>query len=165
MARAFEAERVLRLPLMAHLSTICPEGPRGTPVWFLWEEGVLWIPGDTGSHFVQRIEADPRVAVDIVEYDNAAGILQHVGLRGSAELGDTDVPARFGRVLAKYLGPDRTTWNAWFVERIARIDDPATRMIRLVPDSIFTNDVSYFRTGPDLAVPRLGPEGAEVPEK
>ena len=163
MARAFDAERVLHLPLMAHLSTICPEGPRGTPVWFLWEEGALWIPGDAASHFVQRIAADPRVSVDIVEYDNAAGVLLHLGLRGRAELVDQGVPARFRRLLARYLGPREADWNAWFVDRVAQIDDPQTRMIRLVPDSLFTNDVSYFRTGPDLAAPSQR-EWPQMPE-
>lgn len=62
-------------------------------------------------------------------------------------------PDRFRRLLAKYLGPDQSTWNEWFLADIAMIDDPDGRLIRLVPDSIFTNNVSYFRTGPDLAWP------------
>lgn len=145
MGQAFDPEAVLRQPLMAHLSTVSAEGPRGTPVWFLWEQDALWIPGDAGSHFVRRIAADPRVAVDIVDYDNAAGRLLHLGLRGLAEVTRDGVGERFRRLLAKYLGPDPETWNAWFVVNVARPDDPATRFIRLAPESVFTNDVSYFR--------------------
>lgn len=153
MGHGFDPELVLRQPLMAHLATTSPDGPRGTPVWFLWEDGALWIPGDTGSHWVRRIGHDPRVAVDIVEYDNAAGRLLHLGLRGRAEVVADGVPARFRRLLVKYLGPDEAAWNGWFMERIARLEDPETMMVRLVPESTFANNVSYFRSGPDLAAP------------
>ena len=67
-------------------------------------------------------------------------------------------PARFRRLLARYLGSDEATWNRWFISEVARIDDPDGRLIRLVPESVFTNDVSYFRTGPALAS-RLRPAG------
>jgi hypothetical protein len=62
-------------------------------------------------------------------------------------------PPRFRRLLTKYLGPEEAAWNPWFVREVARIDDPGGRMIRLDPDSVFTNNVSYFRTGPALAWP------------
>ena len=58
---------------------------------------------------------------------------------------------RFERLLDKYLGPDRTQWNPWFIENVARIDAPDVRLIRLVPESVFTNNVSYFLTGPEVA--------------
>ena len=93
--------------------------------------------------------ADPRVAVEIVDYDNRRGLLRHLGLRGRAGITSMD-PVLFRRLLRRYLGPDET-WNRWFIDEIARIDDPDGRLIRLVPESIFTNDVSYFRTGPALA--------------
>ena len=60
---------------------------------------------------------------------------------------DTDL---FRRLLTRYLGA-QDTWNPWFIENVAKIDAPEGRLIRLVPDSTFSNDVSYFRTGPDLA--------------
>ena len=31
--------------------------------------------------------------------------------------------------------------------------DPDGRLIRLAPDSVFTNNVSYFLNGPDLSWP------------
>ena len=39
----------------------------------------------------------------------------------------------------------------WFTEEIARIDDPSGRLIRLDPETLYTNNVSYFLTGPALA--------------
>ncbi len=150
MPRPFDPEEVLCLPLMAMLATVDSDGaPRNAPVWFDWDGAVLSMLGNRAGSSVKRIEGDPRVAVEIVQYDNAGGILRHLGLRGRAEITpmDTDL---FRRLLRRYLGPE-PEWNRWFIDTIARIGDPDSRLIRLRPESIFTNDVSYFRTGPELA--------------
>lgn len=150
MPRPFDPTDVLSKPLMANLATIGETGPCNAPVWFSWEDGVLSMLGSTKNSSVLRLEADPRCAVEIVDYDNAAGILRHVGMRGKAAIIDMDT-ALFRRLLKRYLDPDPSKWNTWFIETIACIDDPTGRLIQLRPDSIFTNDVSYFRTGPELA--------------
>lgn len=153
MPTAFDPEEVLRLPLMATLGTLSGDGaPCTAPVWFAWEDGALWMLSDESASSARRIAADPRVSVEIVDYDNAAGRLRHLGLRGRASVEPMD-PALFRRLLRRYLGPAET-WNPWFIEHVARIEDPSGRLIRLAPESTFTNDVSYFRTGPDLAPPR-----------
>jgi hypothetical protein len=152
MGVPFDPEAVLGLPLMASLATASPEGPRVAPVWFLWEEGMLWMPGTRTGSSVRRLARDPRCAVEIVRFDAQAGVLLHLGLRGRAEVRVME-PGRFRRLLARYLGPDEAGWNGWFVEEIARIDDPEGRLIALAPESVFTSNVSYFRTGPDLAWP------------
>lgn len=151
MSTPFDPEDVLRLPLMANLATLAEDGaPRNAPVWFHWEDGALHLLSDETASSARRIARDPRVAVEIVDYDNAGGILRHLGMRGCATVEPMD-QGLFRRLLARYLGPDETAWNPWFIETVARIDDPAGRLIRLVPESIFTNDVSFFRTGPALA--------------
>lgn len=151
MPLPFDPEDVLRLPLVANLATIDAKGaPRNAPVWFQWEGGALFMLADEGSSSLRRIECDPRVAVEIVEYDNARGIMRHLGLRGRATVEAMD-EALFRRLLARYLGAEESLWNPWFIENVARLSDPTGRLLRLVPDSIFTNDVSFFRTGPDLA--------------
>lgn len=152
MARPFDPEDVLSRPLMANLATMEAEGPRNAPVWFIWEEGALWMLGHREGSSVRRLQADPRCAVEIVHLDVAAGVLLHLGLRGRAEVLPME-PARFRRLLARYLGPEPDSWNPWFIQEIAAIDDPEGRWIRLEPDSTFTNNVSYFRTGPDPALP------------
>ncbi len=146
----FPPEAVLHKPLMANLATTTPDGAaRNAPVWFLWEDGALWMPTTDGSSSARRLAHDPRCAVEIVEFDGPGGILLHLGLRGSAEVVAMR-PTLFRRLLRKYLGPEKD-WNPWFIDTIARIDAPDGRLIRLVPDSTFTNNVSYFRTGPALA--------------
>jgi hypothetical protein len=156
VARPFDPGVVLGRPLMATLATVSDEGaPRAAPVWFLWEDGALWMPGDAGTSSVLRLGRDARAAVEIVDFDLAAGRLLHLGLRGRAEIRPME-PDRFRRLLARYLGPDEAAWNAWFIREIARIDSPEGRLIRLVPKSVFTNNVSHFLTGPALAWPPGG---------
>lgn len=156
MGRSFDPEAVLAMPLMANLATLSPDGPRNAPVWFLWETGALWLLGSAEGRSVVRLRSDPRCAVEIVHFDNPGGVLLHLGCRGIAEVLPMDADL-FRRLLCKYLGPDQTAWNPWFIASIAAIDDPDGRLIRLVPDSVFTNNVSYFRTGPALAWP--SPQG------
>lgn len=150
MTTPFDPADVLDLPLMANLATLAEDGsPRNAPVWFHWEAGALWLLGSEDGASVRRVLSDPRVAVEIVHYDNAGGILRHLGFRGRATVVPMD-PALFRRLLTRYLGPE-DRWNAWFIETVARTHDPAGRLIRLAPETTFTNDVSFFRTGPDLA--------------
>lgn len=152
MPTPFDPELVLSKPLMAHLATVALDGtPRNAPVWFHWENASLWMLGSAGNSSTQRLIENPACAVEIVDYDNTVGILRHLGLRGRATVEPND-PDLFHRLLNRYLGaPD--TWNPWFIEQVAMINAPTSRMIKLIPDSIFTNDVSFFRTGPELATP------------
>ena len=150
MGEPFDPRELLARPLMANLATRSNDGPRNAPVWFIWEDGAIWLLGSKNGSSVRRLISDPRCAVEIVHFDNEAGILLHLGLRGSATVETMDA-SRFRRLLAKYLGPDEASWNSWFIENIAAIDDPDGRLIRLAPESVFTNNVSYFRTGPALA--------------
>ncbi len=152
MGMPFDERVLLAEPLMANLATLGPEGPCNAPVWYLWENDALWMLGSKNASSVQRIEADPRCAVEIVRFSAEGGVLLHLGLRGTARVRPM-APDLFRRMLAKYLGPDEATWNAWFIETVARIDDPEGRLIELKPTSVFTNNVSYFRTGPKLAWP------------
>ena len=152
MGQRFDPEKLLQMPLMANLATIAPEGPRNAPVWFHWQEGALWMPGHEGGSSVRRLRADPRCAVEIVHYRNGAGVLAHLGLRGRAEI-EPMRPDLFRRLLARYLGPEPAQWNTWFIDNVACLDDPDGRLIRLAPESVFTNNVSCFRSGPALAWP------------
>jgi hypothetical protein len=155
MATPFDPEAILCLPLMANLATLSPDGPRNAPVWFHWQDGALWMLGDAQGSSVRRLQDDPRCAVEIVHYDNRSGVLAHLGLRGRASIRPM-CPELFRCLLTRYLGPDPDSWNPWFIDHVARIDDPDGRLIRLMPDSVFTNNVSFFRTGPELAWPARG---------
>lgn len=152
MPRPFDPDALLSQPLMANVATVSAEGaPRNAPMWFLWEGGAIWLLSDERASTVTRLARNPNCAVEIVKFDNEAGVLLHLGLRGAASVAPND-PVRFRRLLTKYLGVE-ARWNPWFLANIARIEDESGRFIRLAPSSTFTNNVSYFRTGPDLAWP------------
>ena len=147
MRRDFDFDVVLLKPLMAHLATGSPDGPRESPVWFLWEAGAIWLIGTSRDSFARRLRAEPRCAIGIVDFDAARGVLRHVGVRGTAEIGAMD-NARRGRLLSRYLGPAPEAWNPWFIEHVVA---PLDLMIRVTPQSIVAKNASFFLTGPDLA--------------
>ncbi|WP_246476601.1 pyridoxamine 5'-phosphate oxidase family protein [Salicibibacter cibi] len=48
---------ILSRPIFAHLSTFHEEGPRESPVWFLWENEKIWMIGNYKTDsFPKRIE-------------------------------------------------------------------------------------------------------------
>jgi hypothetical protein len=137
----FDLDAFLALPLMAHLSTASPDGPRGSPVWFLWEEGHLWVIANRQHDtFAARIERDPRCAVGIVDFAPARGQLRHVGMRGRAEVVPFD-RGRAVRKLVRYLGDDQSRWD----RRIFTLDDGAKPLIfvRFAPDTVVVRDQGY----------------------
>lgn len=141
----FDPSELLAKPLMAYLATGSPEGPRCSPVWYLWEDSAIWLIGSEEDSFPKRLRTEPRCAVSIVDFDVTSGILRHIGIRGHADVCSID-PDRLRRLLARYLGHD--DWNNWFK---ANVVDPLDLMIKITPASIIARDMSYFKTGPDFA--------------
>ena len=130
---------VLARPLFAHLATASEDGPRESPVWFLWEDGALWITGnyETDS-FPKRVEREPRCAIGIVEFDASTGLVRHVGFRGRARLEPHDA-ARMRRLFGRYMG-DPAGWDARFVEIL---DDADYVFVRFEPETAVVRDQSY----------------------
>jgi hypothetical protein len=130
---------ILQRPLFAHLATHSEEGPRESPVWFLWEQDALWIIGNYRTDsFPKRIELEPRCAVGIVDYDNSTGLVQHVGFRGRARLEPHDAD-RMKRLLNRYMG-EIERWDERFVEIL---DDTDYIFIRFDPQTAVIRDQSY----------------------
>jgi hypothetical protein len=138
--RDFDVDAFLQRPLVAHLATSSPDGARDSPLWFLWEDGALWLVGTERDSFPRRIAADGRCAVGVVDFDLARGRLLHLGMRGTAEVVPLE-PARLYRFLARYLGEDPDSWNPWFREQVV---DGLDLMVRFVPTSVVARDMSYF---------------------
>ncbi len=85
--KTIELEELLARPLFAHLATNSPGGPRESPVWFLWEEGAIWILGNRRTDtFPTRIEKEPRCALGIIDSDLGTGRVHHGGFRGRASI-------------------------------------------------------------------------------
>lgn len=139
-ADSFELEEFLARPLFAHLSTNSESGPRDSPVWFLWRDGVVWIIGNSRENsFQHRIAEDPRCAVGIVHFDIKKGIVQHVGFRGRAEIKPFDETTT-RQLFSKYLGEKGERWDTRFKETF---EDPETFLVRFTPDTAVVRDQSY----------------------
>ena len=139
-ARSVDVDEFLSRPLFAHLATATADGaPRDSPVWFLWDEGAVWIIGEPTDSFPERVKGEPRCAVGVVDFDRRRGLVQHVGIRGRGSVEPWDA-ARARRLLARYLGSDEARWDARFIEPLS---DPRYRFVRVVPESVVARDVSY----------------------
>ncbi len=147
MRRDFNIQNVLSKPLMLYLATVCEEGPRSSPLWFLYEDEKIWLFGTDKDSFIKRLRNDPRCALSVVDFNLKSGILLHVGIRGMATLQQVN-PERLRRFVGKYLGYDTDSWNKWFIKNVV---DPVDMMVEVKPKTIVAKDVSSFKTGPDLA--------------
>jgi hypothetical protein len=130
---------LLSRPLFAHLATASGDGPRESPVWFLWEDGALWIIGNYKTDtFPKRVEREPRCAAGIIDFDAATGLVQHAGFRGRASLTPHD-PARMERLLSRYMG-ELDAWDRRFVEILGDADYV---FVRFEPETVVVRDQSY----------------------
>jgi hypothetical protein len=135
-------EAFLSRPLFGHLATRAPEGPRESPVWYLWEDETAWVLGDAATDtFPGRIEREPSCSLGVVDFDAERGLVQHVGIRGEGSVEPFD-PARAERLLARYLGPDRADWDPRFSEYVADPTETAL-LVRVEPATVVARDQSY----------------------
>jgi len=140
----FDVAGFLQQPLVAHLATASPDGPRESPVWFLWEDQAMWLVGNERDSFPKRLRADGRCAVGVVEFDLRRGLLKHVGIRGIATVIPLD-RFRLHRLLRRYLGENDSMWNPRFRESVI---ERLTLMVKIEPTSIVARDQSYFARTP-----------------
>ena len=138
--RTVDLETFLSRPLFAHLASASEEGPRESPVWFLWEEGALWIIGSVrDDSFPGRIQREPRCAIGIVDFDRERGLVHHVGMRGRASVEPFD-PERATRLLRRYLGDRIEAWDRRFQRTLSDSDNV---LIRFEPETVVARDSSY----------------------
>jgi pyridoxamine 5'-phosphate oxidase-like protein len=130
---------VLKRPLFAHLATASVNGPCESPVWFLWEDGAIWIIGNKETDsFPSRIAAEPRCALGVVDFDISKGMVQHIGFRGRASLEPHD-RNRMEKVFTRYMG-EVIKWDPRFVKIL---DDADYIFVRLEPETVVVRDQSY----------------------
>ncbi|WP_336345483.1 pyridoxamine 5'-phosphate oxidase family protein [Halalkalicoccus ordinarius] len=135
-----DLETFLARPLFCFLATASPDGPRVSPLWYLWEEGALWIAVNPETKsYPGRIEDDPRTALAVVDFDARRGLVQHVGMRGRASLEAFD-PDRTRRLFRRYLGPAER-WDRRFHAVFDRSD--RYRLVRFEPETVVARDQSY----------------------
>ncbi len=144
-----EVDEFLARRLFAHLATASDDGPRDSPVWFLWEGGFIWVLGNVDEDtFPRRIARDPRCAVGIVDFRPETGFLQHVGFRGTAEIVPFERERAF-RLIRRYAGENVRLENLWFAGDLIHAEPATTKTIfvRFRPETVVVRDLSYSLDG------------------
>lgn len=98
-----ELVRLLESRAVAFVSTIGPRGePQTTPLWFLWDDGVLWFSLVEGRQKLRNLRRDPRISVVVVD---PADPSWYVELRGHVDglTRDSDLVLE-RKVAEKYAG-------------------------------------------------------------
>ena len=138
----FDLDEFLSRPLYAHLAHNSDQGPRESPVWFLWDGQAVWIIG--GTSFPANLKRDPRCALGIVDWDPATGLSHHVGMRGTAEVLPFD-RAMAKAIFRRYFGPDEVDWDPRFNYESTGEEANLT-MVRFTPETVVVRDQSYKPT-------------------
>jgi hypothetical protein len=151
-AKTVELEDFLARPLFSHLATASKDGPRESPVWFLWEDEAIWIIASRRTDtFPARVERDPRCAIGIVDFDKEEGLVHHVGMRGHARIEEFDQD-RARRLLSRYLGADSDAWGKRFRDTLT---DPDNLFVRFTPETVVARDLSYETGQPSSQLNRV----------
>ncbi len=90
----------------AELATVMPDGsPQVTPVWFEYKDGVIRINSALGRRKVRNLDANPKLAMAIVDPANPYRYLQIRGhvTRSTREGADAHIDA----LAKRYLGQDK----------------------------------------------------------
>ena len=96
---------LLEKPLFAHFATRRSDGaPQVNPMWFLWDpaSGTVKMTHTNQRHNFRYIQEEPRVALSIVDPDNA---YRYLSMRGRIERIEADPTGGFYQVLQqRYRG-------------------------------------------------------------
>jgi len=101
-----EVQAFLARPLIARLATVRANGtPQVVPMWFLYEDGVMYMSTRTNAAKVKHLRANPRVAV-VVDVMEAPRKNKVVTLEGAAEVQTTGVKEMTTKIYQKYMGKE-----------------------------------------------------------
>jgi PPOX class probable F420-dependent enzyme len=94
----------------AHLATIMPDGsPQVTPVWFDYVGGAIRVNSAKGRVKDRNMKEGARVALSILDPDNAYRYLQ---VRGTVRrVTEEGAAAHINSLAKKYIGQDKYPWS------------------------------------------------------
>jgi PPOX class probable F420-dependent enzyme len=99
-----EMQTFLARPIIARLATVRPNGsPQLVPMWFLYEDGVMYMSTRTYAAKVKHLQKNPRVAVVV---DEMVAPLKNkvVILEGTVEVQTSGVKEITTKIYHKYMG-------------------------------------------------------------
>lgn len=87
-------------------TTLMPDGsPQTTPVWVDYRNGEIWVNSAVGRQKDKNVRRDPRVAVTLIDPDNA---YRYVEVRGRVkDITQTGADQHIDEMAKKYLGQDK----------------------------------------------------------
>jgi PPOX class probable F420-dependent enzyme len=101
-----EMQTFLARPLVARLATVRPNRtPQVVPMWFLYEDGVMYMSTRTYAAKVKHLQKNPRVAV-VVDEMVAPRKNKVVTLEGTVETQTTGVKELTTKIYHKYVGAE-----------------------------------------------------------
>ncbi|MCX7756461.1 MAG: PPOX class F420-dependent oxidoreductase [Anaerolineales bacterium] len=132
-----EAQAFLARPLLGRLATASPDGqPHVVPVWFLWEDGCVWVSSFQSTRKVIDLQNNPQCAI-VVDIEQGQEPLSAVVIEGHAELiraPFSEVRQRAQRIYAKYLGAE----GVLAAEPQSWLDSPENLLIKITPKRVKT---------------------------
>lgn len=119
-------EDLLVAPNTAILSTILPNGsPQGSPVWFIYEEGVIRLSTIKDRQKHRNAIARPQASFTVVD---PAKPLRYLEVRGTIDVDDDPDCAVRDRIAAKHGYADGSAFDPPGAERVTFTLHP-TRII------------------------------------
>jgi len=122
-----KARSFLEQPYVGQVTTLRPDGsPHSTVVWVDTDTDVVMFNTAVGRAKERYLRRDPRVALIVVDPENA---YRWVSIDGKAELTTEGAEAQIDKLAKKYLGQDEYPWRKPEEERIT---------VRIHPERIET---------------------------
>ncbi len=95
---------LLDLPVYGHLATVRPDGrPQVNPMWFAWDGQLLRFTHTTKRQKYRNIEANPNVAMSVVDPENPYRYLEVRGV--VEEIVPDPTGAFYLKLNDRYSGP------------------------------------------------------------
>ena len=96
------AQELLAQPIVVDLATVRPDGgPQVNPMWFLFDDGLIWFTHTNFRQKFKNIAHEPRVSISIMPDGNWYAYLE---VRGTVERIDEDPTASLYTRLAEHYG-------------------------------------------------------------
>ena len=103
-------------PYVGVVTTLREDGsPHATVVWVDRDDGAVSFNTARGRAKERHLNRDPRVAITVVDPQNA---YQWVSVSGTAELTEDGADPQIDRLAKKYLGKDEYPWRSAEEQRV-----------------------------------------------
>ena len=130
-----QTQEFLSRRLLGRLATVSLDlQPHVVPVWFLLEQGAIWISSYRSTRKIIDINSNPKCAL-VVDVENLSGGLSAVAVEGQAMIINSPTELVNSRILSiytKYLGADGVLEKdpqSW-------LNSPENVLIKLTPTKI-----------------------------